>query len=131
MRLTQQESDEIVEFVDELINEIHNRWAVPKGWWTDIATGQPKKRNVGELIALCHSELSEALEGHRKSLTDEHCPNFTSLEVELADCIIRICDMAGGLRLRLAEALVAKMQYNHDRVDHTIESRKQDGGKKF
>ena len=37
-------------------------------WWRDIETGEPLERNVGELIALAHSELSEALEAHRKNL---------------------------------------------------------------
>ncbi len=41
--------------------------ALRAGWWNDLASGEDMrgKRNVGELIALCHSELSEALEGHR------------------------------------------------------------------
>ncbi len=38
-------------------------------WWQDVNTGQPIKRNKGELLALIHSEISEALEGERKDLT--------------------------------------------------------------
>lgn len=53
-------------------------------WWQDPATKAPIQRNFGELIALCHSELSEALEGNRKNLPDDKD------EVELADCLIRI-----------------------------------------
>src|SRR5262245_43683454 len=33
------------------------------GWYTDIATGAPRDRNRGEMLALIHSEISEALEG--------------------------------------------------------------------
>ena len=43
-------------------------------WWQNAETGEPIKRNKGELIALMHSELSEALEGEQKS-EDEPCPH--------------------------------------------------------
>lgn len=66
-------------------------------WWRDIHTGAPIKRNVGELIALIHSEISEALEGERKNLMDSHLPHRRAGEVEMADAYIRILDMIGGL----------------------------------
>lgn len=117
--------------LQSFVQIVHNDWAVPKGWWSDIITGLPKQRNVGELIALVHSELSEALEGHRKNQQDDHLPQFLSIEVELADAMIRIFDMAGGLNLRLAEAFVAKMEYNRNRPDHSLEARRKEGGKKI
>ena len=40
---------------------------------------EPKE--FGTCIALMHSELSEALEGHRKGLMDSHLPNRSSPEV--------------------------------------------------
>jgi hypothetical protein len=83
-----------------------NRNAVLKGFWEDL------DRNMGEAIALIHSELSEALEGLRKPGPDEHCPEFTKVEVELADTIIRIMDIAAGNNWKVAEALVAKFEYN-------------------
>ena len=101
------------------------------GWWTDMITGEPLKRNFGELIALSHSELSEALEGFRKGLNDEHLPGFRNVEVELADTLIRVFDIAGGFKLRVAEAMAAKMQYNRERADHKPENRLKAGGKKF
>lgn len=119
------------EMLEYLVHMVHDEWAVPKGWWTDLATMQPKDRNVGELLCLVHSEISEALEGYRKNLPDDHLPEFKSIEVELADAMIRILDMAGGLKLRLAEAFVAKMDYNRHRKDHSIEARQTDNGKKF
>lgn len=44
-------------------------------WWQDPVTGQPIQRNKGELLALIHSEISEALEGERKSKGSDciHC----------------------------------------------------------
>lgn len=68
--------------------------------------------NTGEKIALMHSELSEALEADRKSLSAEHIEGFTGVEEELADAVIRILDFAGHHNLRLGEAIAAKMQYN-------------------
>lgn len=102
-----------------------------KKWWVDLETGEPKERNIGELIALVHSELSEALEAHRKDLMDDKLPNRKGLEVELADAVIRIFDMAGGLGLDLGGAFVEKMAYNANREDHKIENRVKEGGKKF
>ena len=100
-------------------------------WWVDINTGALLKRNVGELLMLAVSELSEALEGHRKNLDDDHLPNRKMFEVELADCIIRIFDMAAGLGYDIGGAFEEKMKYNLSRVDHTHAHRLQEGGKKY
>lgn len=101
------------------------------GWWSDLATGEPKDRNDGELIALMHSELSEALEGLRKSRNDDHLPHRRQVEVELADTLIRIFDYAGARGLDLSGALVEKLAYNQSRSGHKIENRAQADGKKF
>ena len=111
------------------------------GWWTDMGTGQdlrskgyPKlspTRNVGELLCLVHSEISEAMEGHRKLMMDDHLPTRTMLEVELADAVIRILDLAGGLGLDIGGAIAEKLQYNGTRADHQIKNRRAIGGKKF
>ncbi len=79
-----------------------------KGFWD-------KERNVGEMLMLITSELSEGLEGHRKNLMDDHLPHRSSLEVELADAMIRILDMAGGLQLDLGGAVAEKLAYNRNR----------------
>jgi hypothetical protein len=115
--------------------------ALENGWWTDMATGmdttsvgypklQPVK-NVGELLCLVHSEISEAMESHRKLLQDDKLPERTGLEVELADAVIRIFDMSGGLGLDVAGAIAEKLAYNASRADHKPENRRAVGGKKF
>jgi NTP pyrophosphatase (non-canonical NTP hydrolase) len=100
-------------------------------WWQNPKTGQPIERNKGELIALIHSELSEALEGERKDLMDDKLPHRRMAEVELADAIIRILDYAGGYSYDLQGAFDEKMKYNAQRNDHTHEARQSAGGKKF
>lgn len=100
-------------------------------WWHDIRTGERLNRNFGEMIALCHSELSEALEGHRKNLMDDHLPDRKMAEVELADCIIRILDIAHALGMDIEGAYQEKMAYNAVRADHKAENRAKPGGKAY
>lgn len=105
--------------------------AVRGGWWTDLVTGLPKDRNKGECIALIHSELSEALEGERKNLMDDHLTNRKMAEVEMADAVIRIFDYCGAHGYDIAGAMVEKLAYNAVRADHKIENRQKDDGKKI
>lgn len=90
-----------------------------------------KPREDGTMIALAHSELSEALEGLRKGLMDDHLPHRPMAEVEMADCVIRILDLCGKKGYDLGSALAEKLAYNAVREDHQLENRQKDGGKKF
>jgi NTP pyrophosphatase (non-canonical NTP hydrolase) len=97
------------------------------GWW-DMGV---ENRNKGELIALMHSELSEALEGVRKNKADDHLPHRSSEEVELADTIIRIMDYCGAYNFDIGGAIAEKLEYNKQRLDHKRENRSKKDGKRF
>lgn len=105
--------------------------AEKSGWWSDLE-GNPVERNKGEMLCLIHSEISEAMEGARKNLKDDHLPEFDMEVVELADVLIRLGDYAFGFgHQNLGEATIQKLAYNQKRADHKPENRFKDGGKKF
>lgn len=116
------------EFINQLCAEVHE---ANQKWWINPHTGTRLDRNVGEMLCLVHSEISEGLEGHRKGLMDDKLPHRPMLEVELADAIIRILDIGAGLKLDLGGAYVEKMAFNAVRADHKLEARLAVGGKKY
>jgi NTP pyrophosphatase (non-canonical NTP hydrolase) len=60
------------------------------------------------LLALIHSEVSEALEADRKG-------NYENFVEELADVCIRVFDLCGAKDIDLETAISKKMQYNRTR----------------
>lgn len=62
---------------------------------------------------------------------DDKLQHRMMFEVELADALIRIFDIGGGLGLDLEGAYQEKMAYNARRADNKIEHRLADGGKKY
>jgi NTP pyrophosphatase (non-canonical NTP hydrolase) len=102
-----------------------------KQWWVNITTGEPLDRNKGKMLMLMVSELAEAMEGERRSLMDDKLPHRRMVEVELADCLIRIFDYAGAYGYDLEGAFREKMAYNAQREDHKHEARALADGKKW
>lgn len=100
-------------------------------WWHDPGTGEWRERNQGEMFMLMVSEISEAMEAERKSLMDDKLPHRPGVEVELADCLIRIFDYAGRYGLDLDGAVREKMAFNAARADHSAAARLGPNGKKW
>lgn len=112
------------------LSEYFHKLSHSAGWWKELET-IPAPIIYATKIALIHSEISEALEGLRKNLNDSHLPHRKSIEVELADALIRIFDLAGQLNLDLDGAIEEKSIYNQHRPDHKIENRTKPEGKRF
>lgn len=121
--------NEIIRGIEALTVAAHQA-SRSAGWYSNL-DGTPKERNVGEMLCLIHSEISEGMEGHRKSLPDDKLPHRPMIEVELADALIRIGDLAGYLKLDIGGAVVEKMAYNARREDHKLEARVKAGGKAY
>lgn len=76
--------------------------AVEKGWHD----GADPDRDFPKWIAMAHSELSEALEAHRKGRGP------ASVGEELADVVIRVMDTAESMGIDLEDAVRQKMMHN-------------------
>lgn len=105
-------------------HEDNARW-----WFTE--DGQKLVRNHGELFMLMVSEIAEAMEAERKDAMDDHLPHMSGVDVELADCLIRIFDYCAAHGIDIEDAYQQKRTYNATRFDHTYEARALPGGKKF
>jgi len=114
--------------VNELVCYCHSK-SIVHGWWS--ALSPDNHLLIGTRLGLIHSEVSEAMEGYRLDAWDEHLPHRKSVEVELADVLIRVLDLGGALGLDLGGALVEKVAYNETRTDHKPENRRKQGGKRF
>lgn len=108
--MTETQENQFIGLFEVLSREIQYNSA-QHGFWD---AGQ--QRNQPEMLALMHSELSEALEAIRSNYPkDKHCPTWGNLEIELADCIIRIMDFACGFNLNVAGAILVKHKFNKSR----------------
>lgn len=126
-------NEEFVSGSTKLADYCHQQ-SLDAGWWNSPETGAPHEltpERFAQKLCLIHSEISEAMEGHRKSLMDDKLPHREMVEVELADAVIRIYDLAGRAGYDVIGAMVEKLEYNAHRADHKPENRAQAGGKAY
>lgn len=115
--------------LNKLAKEVHEN-AKAKGFYDN-------KKNIGEMLCLIHSEVSEALEADRNKTyckLDKPGENVLmgwrddvdfqidykdkvkgSFEEEMADIIIRVLDMCAFKEIDLDLHVKAKMRYNSSR----------------
>lgn len=79
------------------------------GWWDN------PDRCIYECLQLVSTEIAEATEGERKNLMDDHLPHRKMGEVELADALIRVLDLAGRHGWLV--------NYNQKRIDITVKNK--------
>lgn len=118
----------------EILQDACHRASKSAGWWVNPKTGEPTQANpmcFSQKLCLIHSEISEAMEADRKGLMDDKLPHRTGREVELADAVIRIFDLAGAYGMDLGGAIAEKMACNAQRADHKPEARQAAGGKAY
>lgn len=111
----------------EILQDVCYQDSYKAGWW-DNGIGPLTFSNKLMLVV---SELAEAMEADRKGLKDDKLPHRDGREVELADAIIRIFDLAGAYKFDLPGAIVEKMAFNAQRNDHKKEVRSAAGGKRY
>ncbi|MBF0388110.1 MAG: nucleotide pyrophosphohydrolase [Candidatus Omnitrophica bacterium] len=81
--------------------ELCHSIAKSKGFWD-------QERNVGEALMLVVTELAEAMEAHRK----QDAANFKE---ELADTLIRLFDLCGGMGIDIEAEIIKKCEKNKAR----------------
>lgn len=159
--------DVITDAVNMLVQQCHAA-SYNRGWWHDPITGASLIPNddtevspngeavrmawfpyvVATKIALIHSETSEGLEAYRVGAMDDKIPEFAGITAEMADVVIRVCDLMGCIqwynasrttgevpvelaKYELGAAIMAKLPFNAGRIDHGFAKRKEPGGKLF
>lgn len=96
--------------INDIAKDIHEN-AVKHGWWDE-------ERSFGDIIALCHSELSEAIEAYRKGekMVWDNNGKPDGMAVEMIDCVIRIFDFLAKENVDIEKILWAKHNYNKNRL---------------
>lgn len=77
---------------------------VKKGFWP----GGVANRNVGELLALVHSEITEAYDAVLSNSNDDKLSDLPGFDVEIADAMIRLLDASAAYEVNLGESFTSR-----------------------
>ena len=104
--------------IQDWVDEIHVN-AVAHGWWHADETPADRVNKLAEKLLLVHCELSEAVECLRvkefATTVDPNTGKPEGLWTELADCVIRLFDIAGAYHVNLEQLIEQKHSYNRTR----------------
>ncbi|MEO9231604.1 MAG: hypothetical protein ABI216_22000 [Devosia sp.] len=123
----------IIAYAARSLTEQCHGAAKASGWWKNNNDEDIRDNPLtfSNKLMLTVSEISEAMEADRKDQMDDKLPHRHGREVEIADAIIRLFDLAGGYGLDVAGAIAEKLEFNSKRADHKMENRKAPGGKAY
>ncbi len=100
-------------------DEFVRQWAILEQRTREAGDRMGYKKSVedGTYIALIHSEVTEALEALRMKpeRKSKKIPEFSEVEEEFADIVIRVADRAETKGYRVGEAIMAKWNHNMNR----------------
>lgn len=91
------------------VEEVVHANAKAKGFWD-------RTYQIPERLCEIHGEVSEVLEAAKHGNPEsEKIPGFSQCEEKLADVVIRIMNLAAGMKWCVAAAIVAKIRHNATR----------------
>lgn len=103
-----------INVMEDLQREVHKS-AVEKGFWEE-SDKKLGNYEISEKLLLIHAEISEAVEALRTgNPPDKYVPKRSSFEVEMADAVIRMMDLAEAMNFSLAGAIIDKISANRSR----------------
>ena len=102
--------------INALIKNLHKQ-NVDVGWWDN-------NPSLVEKLHLCVTEICEATEGERKDLMDDHLTHKKMGEVELADALIRLMDLAGRMDVIYKQSTPEQLSG----IRYTLEEQYEDHG---
>ena len=133
-KMTEPTAVDSVRTINQLVRICHET-SLAAGWWHDPETGEDLRTSpyvMATKMLLVISEIIEGVEGHRRGgLNDDKLVDRSMLEVELADAVIRIFDLAGVNNFDLGKTIMEKLNFNSSRPDHKISNRRKVGGKLY